>query len=620
MTSARHICVVYALVCFACGNKVPLLKKPTPAPAVKVRKIRHFQVEGNTQYSDDALLDSLANRPPLSRRYGGAFPFFPYFERKRFGFDEVEIARDRARIESYYKVRGYFTAKVVNTKIVDVGDDWVDIIFTVEEGKRSTIRSVKLTGAPETSGNKTRDLLRAAKLKVGDPIVYEDYTDAKGRIRARLVNAGYAFAKVDGQVRVDRRVAKADIVLTVDPGPKAVFGKTRVAGRGPIPEESVTARVGWKEGQPFRTSQLAETRRRLYSLGVFSTVNMVYDKQRRPEVADVTVRLRRAKRHALKTGGGIGFDRTSYLSRLRAGYSHEGLFMPLMRLDIEGKLTGFYLRDRPEDTSVDRWGAGFEGYVKLSKQDFVSPLWVADATLSYDLRNFAVYTLNGPRVVANVARKFLGDKLHVGFGWRFRYQSVTNVPDTAIRSELGIGNNKRYRIGAFLQNIAWDGRDSVLSPTHGVYAELRVEESGGYALSAFDYVRVLTDVRGYLPVRAGLVLAGRVSAGRSLAGDVLPVTERFFAGGASSQRGFGLQRLSPRLGNDLSSVPVGGRAMVVASAEARIDAFKASGQWSVVVFVDGGDNVRVPSDLSLTDLQWATGAGLRWHTSFGPVR
>lgn len=598
---------------------------PDDADPDSRRKVRRLLVEGNVKYSDSDLLDGLANRPPLSRLHGRGLPYFPYYERKLYEYDPVEIARDRARIESYYKERGYFRAKVVESKVERVGEGLVDVTFKVTEGKRTTIRSVTITGAPGTPGNKTIDLTRAAGLKVGQPMVYDDYDDAKGRIRARLVKAGYAFARVDGQIRVDRRLAKADVIIKVDPGPKATFGTTKVVGRGPIPEESVRARIGWKQGQPFRTGQLSETRRRLYALGVFSTVNLEYDKQRRPEVADVTIRLRQARRHVLKAGGGVGFDRTRYESRLRGGYSEEGFLMPLLRLDLEAKPSAFYLRDTVEATDDERRGLGIEGYAKLTKQDFLSPLWQADGTLSYDLRNYSAYTLNGPRVTLNVARKFFGDKLHVGFGWRFRYQDISNVPAAADKTDLGIrtdamGNNKAYRVGSFMQNIAYDARDNVLAPRRGVYAEVRLEESGAYAGSAFDYFRVLADLRAYWPVWPRLVVAGRISAGRALSGDVLPITERFYVGGASSQRGFGLQRLSPRVGNDQTSVPVGGRAMVETSAEVRVDAFKMSGQWSVVMFLDGGENRRDPGDVSVSNLHWALGAGLRWHTPFGPIR
>ena len=91
---------------------------------------------------------------------------------------------------------------------------------------------------------------------------------------------------------------------------------------------------------------------------------------------------------------------------------------------------------------------------------------------------------------------------------------------------------------------------------------------------------------------------------------LLPISERFFAGGGETLRGFAFQEAGPRLvilpqgrffnsqGNRVFlnpfTVPVGGNAMVVANFEARVP---VTSELQVVPFYDAGNVFRRPSDI-----------------------
>ncbi len=620
MFAGRCACTIALLAIGAsCGGSDKKPRKPGDegAESFDGRKIRKVRVVGNKAFKDAALVSGLANGPPTGRVFTS-----------RQKYDPIELAKDKARIESYYKERGYFTVHVRNVDVKRVAGNLVDITFFLKEGPQTKIRSLTVKGAPKRRGFGARTLAKLSKLKVGDPVDYDEYSDAKSRIRGHLVRAGYAFAKVRGKVQVNRRIARADIVIKVDPGPRAVFGKTALAkAKGmSIPDESVRARLTYKAGEPFRTAQLVESRRRLYALGVFSTVNFEYDKQKRPEVADVTVRLAEGKRHEIKLGGGAGIDNTRYEIRGRAEYREKGFLMPLLSLKLEARPSFAFLRDGA-DASDLTLGLGFEASAGLTKQDFLSPLWQGDAKLTYTAREFNAYSIQGPRLVLGVVRKLFGDRLRLGLSWVFRVQTILGdeLNSDTERAELGLplenAGDKSYVLGVFQQSIAYDARDNPIAPRRGIYAEVRLEESGSYAGSTFDYVRVVPELRGYLSLGERIVFGARARFGRTLSGSVLPITERFFVGGASSQRGFGLQRLSPRIDDDLNQAPVGARAMVETSVEARVDLFELGGQrFGFATFVDGGESTRDPDDLKLSNMHWAVGFGLRIRTLIGPVR
>ena len=120
-----------------------------------------------------------------------------------------------------------------------------------------------------------------------------------------------------------------------------------------------------------------------------------------------------------------------------------------------------------------------------------------------------------------------------------------------------------------------------------------------------------------------VVLAARARYG-AIYGQV-PPTERYYAGGATSQRGFAERELSPSVtgvvGGSTINVPYGGAGLVDTSLEARFPiTMIRSMPLGGVVFVDGGDVTATPAQLDPMNLNWAAGVGLRLHTVIGPAR
>src|SRR5262249_48297808 len=143
--------------------------------------------------------------------------------------------------------------------------------------------------------------------------------------------------------------------------------------------------------------------------------------------------------------------------------------------------------------------------------------------------------------------------------------------------------------------LALDVRDNQLEPTFGAYAELRVDEGTKYAGGNFEFVRITPELRGYLPIpRLPITFAARARGGRFY-GDV-PVTERYFSGGATTQRGFGERRLAPQLMGEVDGderiVPIGGGELFESNFELRtlLGHIKDMGV-SGVTFLDGADVV-----------------------------
>jgi outer membrane protein insertion porin family len=108
----------------------------------------------------------------------------------------------------------------------------------------------------------------------------------------------------------------------------------------------------------------------------------------------------------------------------------------------------------------------------------------------------------------------------------------------------------------------------------------------------------------------------RLGAGHSLEkGPDLPISERFFAGGSSSIRGFDTDYAGPL--DPSTNKPLGGNALFVGSMEIRFPVFRFI---HFAGFYDTGNVFRTLSDIGLNGFSHTLGGGLRIKTPFGPLR
>jgi outer membrane protein assembly factor BamA len=255
--------------------------------------------------------------------------------------------------------------------------------------------------------------------------------------------------------------------------------------------------------------------------------------------------------------------------------------------------------------------------------DLFRPFMTGTAEVGLQYITVEAYTSEGPHVQLGLKSPIWGRLIQGSVMWHleelwFRHLSPAISPTLA--RELSLDHAQRN--GYFEQTLVVDFRDDQVEPRLGAYGELRVHEGTIAAGGAFNYLRAIPEVRGYVPL--GPVVFGTRARFGAFWGDV-PVTERFFAGGANSQRGFGERRLSPFvdtvLNGTLVHIPYGGAAMIELSEEARFPLGSLFGlELGGVAFLDGGDDTETVSQLDVANLHWAAGPGLRVKTLIGAIR
>jgi outer membrane protein insertion porin family len=203
----------------------------------------------------------------------------------------------------------------------------------------------------------------------------------------------------------------------------------------------------------------------------------------------------------------------------------------------------------------------------------------------------------------------------------------------------------QLRLSKVSTSLIRDTRNDVLDPDRGLFFAVDNEVAARALASEVGFFKTFIQAFTYhrLPSRRRtvLALAGRVGVahgfpralprqdsrgnpvlgpdGRPLQDVVqdLPASERFFAGGDTTVRGFSLDRLGTPETITPTGFPTGGNGLIVLNSEVRIAMFRG---LTGVGFLDGGNVFSRATRIDIAELRGAAGFGVRYRSPVGPIR
>jgi outer membrane protein assembly factor BamA len=171
------------------------------------------------------------------------------------------------------------------------------------------------------------------------------------------------------------------------------------------------------------------------------------------------------------------------------------------------------------------------------------------------------------------------------------------------------------RVARLTTSALVDRRSDPFDPGRGWFTSANVELSRPGLGSELSFLRSFLQLYQFAPLRGGLVLASaaRVGLARTYRDEDLIPSEKFFAGGATSVRGYREDDLGAR---SIFGDAEGGSALFIGNSEVRFPIYR----WiRGVGFLDLGDVYPTASDF-LSSVQVATGGGIRLDTPVGLLR
>ena len=502
---------------------------------------------------------------------------------------------DAELLAELLRAQGYYDAEVEPELAVAAGE--IAVILRARPGTRYRFEAVELPGL-EAAGSAADALRETFAVKAGDAVVAEQVIAAGTALRVALGEQGFATASIGEQeITLDADKGLARLSLPVAPGPVGRFGTIRVSGAPPFSARHVGLIARFDKGDRFERSEVDDLRRALVATGLVALAEVKTVPVAGGEVIDLDVRLEPAPARTI--AGELGYG-TGEGVRAEASWQHRNFINP------EGAVT-------------------LRGVVGTQEQL---------AAVSFRRNNFTRRdeVLNAQALVSHVDRAAFeartvslsgGIERQSNFIWQKKWTwslgaelIATGERDTIIAT--GEERERTFFIGAVPASLGYDATDDLFDPSRGFRLLGRLSPEISFEGGAFGYARAQIDASIYRRVSDSVVLAGRVRLG-TIAGadrDAIAPSRRFYSGGGGSVRGYGYQRLGPR---DADGDPIGGRSLAEFGLEARVRLKAFGGNFGIVPFLDGG-SLTTDSVPRLGNWQLGAGIGLRYYSSFGPIR
>ena len=391
---------------------------------------------------------------------------------------------------------------------------------------------------------------------------------------------------------------EARVSLVVEPGQRTIVEHVVLAGLDRTRDVTVEREMLLRPGEPFSFERVLESQRRLSSLGIFERVQISELDPGRERRRDVVVSVQEAPRTSWSWG---------------VGYSEQD------RLRGSVELTRRNLGGLGRTASVFARGSFRGSRLLLNLREpwlfgrrldsFLTGFWEEEDRTSFD------YNRKGGIVQAG---RSLDSRTSLILRYLYQDTNVYNIEGSLDEIDR---QYRTYAVSGPSASVVFDTRDDPLEPRRGLFLgadlQLSLDALGGesYLRSFFQAVRVSR-------LRADLVfvLSGRVGLAATFADEppLLPLPERFFAGGDYGPRGFPVDGVGPKVvGTDGTLYPTGGNALVLGGAELR---YNLSRSFQLASFLDTGNVYLETRDMALTDLRWSAGLGVRYRTPIGPIR
>jgi outer membrane protein assembly factor BamA len=555
-------------------------------------------------------------------------------------------------LKALYQSRGFSSVQVTPSVTRNGGD--AQVSFHVTEGPRDIVNSLAIDGA--RTFPQSQFAPKGLKVATGQPYSQANVVADRTEIMANYLKAGYlnaSFRETAADVS-KRDPHRINVVYHIFEGPKVSTGDVITLGRVRTKQRLIDADTSaLRPEKPLTMTDLLTSGSRLYDhTGVFDWAEV--DPKRaitRQTKEDVLVKVHEAKRNEFTYG--IGFE------VIRRGGSIPGgtvAFPGLPPIGLPSNYTtnevtfygprgsALYTRNnihgKGESLSLTAFAGRLDqrAAVYYIDPNFRWSSWKATTSASYE-RNQENPIFSSQQELGSIqVQRFIDSAKHDTVFFRYSF-SKTDLTRIEI-PELIPTEDQHVRLSTLAANFTRDSRDNPLDEHKGVLQSLELDFNPIALGSSVNFVRLTGQAAFYKEGFHHIVWANslRIGLAQPFLDSRVPTSEKFYAGGGNTLRGFpldgagpqrsvpvcstgsGSQCTCPSADCSLIQVPAGGNELLIINAEARIPIPLKKG-LSIVPFYDGGNVFPVVGFHDFTKLYSNNvGLGLRYATPIGPVR
>ena len=598
-------------------------------------RVSGIRFEGNKYFTEEQLKSRIAIRQAK-----------PVLNRGKFSEDLLK--KSATSLTAMYRNEGF--TKVTVTPVVTDREPDIDVAFKIDEGVQARVHSLTTVDQNDRPIRVKTDKQTALLIGVGQPYSPHRLEADRNQILAWYLNHGYPGAQFDSKVTAFEGDANSvDVVYKIDEGRETKVGEVVLLGAdhtNPKYIRSVT-HPNVQEGDPLSQGKLLRSEGDLYSLGVFDWASVApLTSSSDGATQPVLIRVHESRRNTMDIGGGLevvpragnipvgavvvpGLPAVSLGDKFTVSQKSfigpRGTFQ-FTRHNIRGRaetatigVIASRLDQRVSFTYADpslhssRWSSLFSVYGERTTQNPIFTALLQQASFQIERQ------LDRRRT----------QKLVAGISYERTDLSKILIP------ELVLPQDQRVKLTTVYTQYVRDTRDNPLDAHHGWYQTFNFGVTPTTLGSTSSLARFLGQTAYYRPIKPWLTWANDFRFGLAAGfGDqgYVPLSERFFSGGADSLRGFpingaGPQRPVPVCSNPadpssctLISVPNGGLMLAIINSEARFP-IKLIDNLGGVIFYDGGNVYNnINAHQFISNYTNSIGFGFRYNTKLGPIR
>jgi outer membrane protein assembly factor BamA len=592
-------------------------------------KLAGIEITGNHYFSTELLKSRL-------QIFGAAFGSRGRFSRRL-------IDSDSESMHGLYDANGFLNAKVEGQVLDNYKGKEGDVFvrFVIQEGEQTRVASLTIDGVHAL---KEEELLGVVGSTPGQPYSDFNVTTDRDNILAIYFNEGFPeatftstadrvtpgtaegakteAASEKSQKKEDEKEkssSKTEIVQAppvklvyhITEGPQTRVRGVLLSGYNRTRLGVIRREIRVKSGEPLREGDVVDSQRRLYNLGVFNRVTI---EPQNPDGSDpdkdIVVLVEEAKRYTMAYGGGFEVQRLASTTNPTGGEvqaAPRGIF-ELTKVNLTGRADSLSLKLRGS-TIEDRALLGYS-----IPNTFGSSHWSTQATAytekSQDINTFTAMRYEVSQQLTEQVTRFTT----ILYRYSFRKVLVSNL-NTHIAPEQIPLFEQPTLVSEF--GVTWirDKRDNPADANKGNFNSAEFSVASTSIGSSASFFRFFVQNSTYHPIKRRFSFARSIRIGilepfantESLKfpaptpnectapaptgpqPEIIPLPERFFAGGGTSLRGFALNQAGPR--DPCTGFPVGGQALLVLNQEFRFPMRLPFAGTSVggALFYDGGN-------------------------------
>ncbi len=545
-------------------------------------------------------------------------------------FNEEQLENDALVIVAYYNEKGYVQANVDPPHAFLSPDKRsIYVTFRIHEGERFKMGEIHVSGdliAPEET------LLELLTTKTGDWFARSTLGTDIQTLTDYYSDKGYAFANVVPIPEIDEKSHTVNITFEIGQGNPVQLNRINISGNTVTWDKAIRREVLINEGERYRGSAMKEGKRRLERLGYFEEVKISTPKAD-DNALDMDIDVTEKATGTFNIGAGFSSFESFIFNANIAKQNFLGLgFVMSAAAQVSSRRRQFNLNFFDPYFLDTRWTMRVDGY-NIDQNYYLAEFRRGmDVGVGHyigksdDARFSLKYTFE------NVGLKDLNDS------WRRYYGG-----------ELFRGGD----VSSLEASFIYDRRNNRITPSKGFFLSASAELAGGFSIGNgrllslfggdFNFHREQFNFRLYVPLYKKIedlfVFRWNTTLGTvwSTDGRIMPLLQRYRAGGINSVRGYNILSLGPTLrvtDNDEPShkdqpLVVGGYQIMTVNLEIEFALLRQAGIRGVIFFDAGNafdifgmdETEGVPSGV-LSDRypRLGTGFGVRWFSPMGPLR